>query len=356
LDAKRTEFVGNIGAASRLLSASAQRGGRSKKAMRMAELTRRNLFAGTAMAALAISTDRAAAEAPARNAATPGIYRYKIGAFELTALYDGIWYRPIDDKFIVNAPFAEVEHALDAAFMPRDKLATPFTTLIVNTGKKLVLLDTGTGGQLAPSAGVLRANLAAAGIDPKEVDTIVISHFHPDHINGIKDKDNALIFPNAEIMVPAPEWAYWMDDANVNAAPADLKITFLNQRRIFSDIAKQVTQFQPGKEVAPGVVTLPAPGHTPGHTVFAIHSGDQSLLVLSDTAQHPAVFARHPDWQAVFDIDGAAAVATRKKLFDRAAADRMLVTGYHFPFPACGHLIKTASGYEHVPVEWQPTL
>jgi glyoxylase-like metal-dependent hydrolase (beta-lactamase superfamily II) len=147
-----------------------------------------------------------------------------------------------------------------------------------------------------------------------------------------------------------------MDDANLNAAPTDLKITFLNQRRIFSDIAKQVTQFQPGKEVAPGIVTLPAPGHTPGHTVFAIHSDHQSLLVLSDTAQHPAVFARHPDWQAAFDIDGAEAVATRKKIFDRAAADRMLVAGYHFPFPACGHLIKTATGYEHVPVEWQPTL
>ncbi len=144
---------------------------------------------------------------PGKRQTTPGIYRYKIGGFELTALYDGIWYRPITDTFIRNAPFAEVEHALDKAFMPHDKLATPFTTLVVNTGKKLVLLDTGTGGQISPSAGVLRDNLAAAGIDPKAVDRIVISHFHPDHINGIKDKDNALIFPNAEIMVPAPEWA-----------------------------------------------------------------------------------------------------------------------------------------------------
>ncbi len=321
----------------------------------MPELSRRALLAGT-VAALGVSAASAVAAEPSTGAATPGIYRYKIGSYELTALYDGIWYRPVSDKFISNAPFAEVEHALDAAFMPHDKLATPFTTLIVNTGKRLVLIDTGTGGQIAPSAGVLRDNLAAAGIDPKAVDAIVISHFHPDHINGIKDKDNNLIFPNAEIMVPAPEWAYWMDDANLNVAPSDLKLTFLNQRRIFSDIARQVTQFQPGKEVAPGIVTLPAAGHTPGHTVFAIHSGDASLLVLSDTAQHPAVFARHPDWQAAFDIDGAAAVATRKKIFDRAAADRMLVTGYHFPFPACGHLLKTASGYEHVPVEWQTTL
>src|ERR1700691_3600181 len=287
----------------------------------MPKLTRRALLAGTT--ALAPGAPPAVAEMPPAGAATPGIYRYKIGSYQLTALYDGIWYRPITDKFIRNVPFAEVEHVLDAAFMPHDKLTTPFTTLIVNTGKKLVLIDTGTGGQISPTAGSLGDNLAAAGIDPKAVDQIVISHFHPDHINGIKDKDNALVFPNAEIMVPAPEWAFWMDDANMNAAPADLKLTFRNQRRIFSDIARNVTHYQPGAEVTPGIVTLPAPGHTPGHTVFAIHSGEQSLMVLSDTAPHPAVFARHPDWQAAFDIDGDAAVATRKKIFDRAAADRI---------------------------------
>ena len=318
----------------------------------MPKFTRRTFLAGSALAAVSASADPAAAAAPSADKETPGIYRYRIGTFELTALYDGIWYRPITDAFIRNAPFAEVEHALADAFMPADKLATPFTTLIVNTGKKLVLLDTGTGGQIAPSAGVLRDNLAAAGIDPRAVDQIVISHFHPDHINGIKDKDNDLVFPNAEILVPAAEWAFWMDDANMNAAEGALKLTFRNQRRIFADIAKQVTRYEPGQEVSPGIVTVPAAGHTPGHTVFAVHSGDQSLMVLSDTAQHPAVFARHPDWQAAFDIDGDAAVVTRKKLFDRAAADRMLVTGYHFPFPACGHLIKTASGYEHVPVPW----
>ena len=230
----------------------------------MSELTRRNLLGSAAAATLATTAATARAEAPAAHAAAPGVYRYKIGSYELTALYDGIWYRPIDGEFIRNAPFGEVEQALDAAFMPHDKLATPFTTLIVNTGKRLVLLDTGTGGQIAPSAGVLRDNLATAGIDASEVDTIVISHFHPDHINGIKDKDNALIFKHAEIMVPAPEWAYWMDDGNLNAAPTDLKVVFLNQRRIFADIAKQVTQFEPGKEVAPGIVTVPAAGHTPG--------------------------------------------------------------------------------------------
>ena len=322
----------------------------------MPTITRRMLLTGSALAALTSRTGPAAAAAPPAGTEVAGLYRYRIGTFELTALYDGIWYRPITDRFIRNAPFAEVERALDAAYMPADKLATPFTTLIVNNGSKLVLLDTGTGGQIAPSAGVLRDNLAAAGIDPKAIDLIVISHFHPDHINGIKDKDNALVFPNAQIMVPEAEWAFWMDDTNMDTAAADMKLTFRNQRRIFADIAKAVTRFAPDAEVAPGIATIPAPGHTPGHTVFAIHSGAESLLVLSDTAQHPAVFARHPDWQATFDVDGDAAVATRKKLFDRAAADRMLVTGYHFPFPACGHLVKTAGGYEHVPVEWKPTL
>src|SRR6202034_1750736 len=233
----------------------------------MPPVTRRTLLAGTAVAAIAAGADPAVAAAPPADKQSPAIYRYKIGSYELTALYDGIWYRPITDKFIRNAPFADVEHALDAAFMPHDKLATPFTALVVNTGSKLVLIDTGTGGQISAPAGELRHNLVAAGIEPNAVDAIVISHFHPDHINGLKDKDNKLIFPNAEIMVPEAEWAFWMDDANLNATPTDLKLTFRTQRRIFSDIARNVTRFGPGKEVASGVVTMAGPGHTPGHTV-----------------------------------------------------------------------------------------
>jgi glyoxylase-like metal-dependent hydrolase (beta-lactamase superfamily II) len=327
----------------------------------MIELTRRRLLAGTALAAGAgvlapAASGPALAAAPVSGAQAPGLYRYKVGAFELTALYDGVWYRPIDDKFIRNAAYGDVRRAMSEAFMPADKLATPFTTLLVNTGAKLILLDTGTGGQVAPTAGTLGTNLAAAGIDPKSIDAVVISHFHPDHINGIKNKDNGRVFPNAEIMVPAPEWDFWMDDANLRAAPDGLKGVFLNFRRVFADIAKDVTRYRPGIEVATGLATVPAFGHTPGHTVFAIQSGSEQILVLSDTTQHPALFARHPEWQPAFDIDGPQAVATRKKLLDRVAADRMLVTGYHFPFPACGHIVKTADGYEHVPMLWQPTL
>src|SRR5262245_19885644 len=225
----------------------------------MTEYTRRALL-GSALAAsgAALSDVEAAqAAAPAAGKQAPGVYRYKIGSFELTAVNDGIWDRPIDEKFVRNAPFADVQQALADAFLATDKLPISFTSLAVNTGTKLVLLDTGTGGQffnIAPRSGTWNANLAAAGIDPKAVDVIAISHFHADHINGIKTKDNELLFPNAEIMVAAQEWAYWMEDANLNKASETARTVFLNTRRIFRDIAKDVKRFEPGAEIAPGIM------------------------------------------------------------------------------------------------------
>jgi glyoxylase-like metal-dependent hydrolase (beta-lactamase superfamily II) len=295
------------------------------------------------------------AAAPPAGKQGPGVYRYKIGSYELTAINDGVWNRPLDDKFVRNAPFAEVQKAMSDAFLPTDKLPISFTTLVVNTGSKVIAIDTGTGGQLAPTAGTFGGNLAAAGIDPKSIDTILISHFHPDHINGIKTKENALVFPNAEINVPAPEWAFWMDDAKMNAAPDAAKGTFRNVRRVFGDI-KEVAKFEPGKEVAPGITSIAAYGHTPGHTAFAIASGNQSMLVLSDSTNHPALFVRNPEWQAIFDMDPNMATENRKRLLDRAAADKMLVQGYHFPFPASGFIAKRGNGYELVPVQWAPQL
>jgi len=321
------------------------------------DITRRSLLAGTALAAVGTALPRpAAAAARAAGQQAAGVYRYKVGAFELTALYDGIWNRPIDEKFVRNAPFAEVQKALADSFLSTDKLPIPFTALLVDTGSKLVLLDTGSAGQIAPTAGTMTANLAAAGIDPKAIDVVVISHFHPDHINGIKTKEDALVFPNAEILVPAPEWTYWMDDAKLSSAPEGLRGAFLNARRVFGSIAKDVRRFEPGREVAPGITSIAAYGHTPGHTVFAVASGNHSMLVLGDTTNHPWLFARNPQWQPVFDIDGDMAVETRRKLLDRVVADRMLVQGYHFPFPASGYIAKEGTGYNFVPVMWQPSL
>lgn len=327
----------------------------------MSDITRRTLLAGSALAAAGtvLPPQRTRAAAPPVGTQAAGFYRYRVGSFELTAVNDGVWNRPLDDKFVRNAPFADVQKALADMFLPTDRIPIPFTTLVVNTGSKLVALDTGTGGQLtqmAPQSGTWSANLAAAGIDPKNIDIVVISHFHPDHINGIKTKDNQLAFPNAEILVPAPEWAFWMDDARMSTAPEAMQPSFRNARRIFGDIAARVQRYEPGKEVAPGITSIAAHGHTPGHVAFMVASGNQSLLVLSDTTNNPWLFVRNPEWQAIFDVDGDMAAETRKRLLDRAAADRMLVQGYHFPFPASGYITRTAKGYDFVPVLWQPVL
>jgi len=212
----------------------------------MPALTRRRFLAGSA-SALALP---AYAAAPQASVQGPGVYRYKLGDIQLTALYDGIWLLPIDDKFVRNATAAQVNRALADAFLPPRVLPISFTALLVNTGGKLILIDTGTAGQIADSAGALLANLTAAGIAPGAIDTILISHFHPDHIDGLKTKDSDKVFANAEIWVPEPEWGYWMNDAHMTGVPKSVHGYFLNARRIFGDIAKEVRQFKPGAEVA----------------------------------------------------------------------------------------------------------
>jgi glyoxylase-like metal-dependent hydrolase (beta-lactamase superfamily II) len=321
----------------------------------MSALSRRSFLASSMLAAGCAALPVAGrAAAPAAKAQGPGIYRYKLGDFQLTALYDGIWHIPIDDKFVRNASAAAVNEALAAAFLPPSVLPISFTALLVNTGDRLVLIDTGTAGQITDSAGFMNANLDAAGITPGLIDTIVISHFHPDHIDGIKTKDGGKVFANAEILVPEPEWKFWMDDGNMSRATGAVNRYFLNARRIFKDIAKEVRPFQPGAEIVPGIVSLPAYGHTPGHTAFGIYSANKSMLAMSDTAREPWLFVRHPEWQPSYDMDGLLAAKTRAVMLDRAAADRMLVEAYHFPFPACGHIVKSGAGFDLVPAMWQP--
>ena len=319
----------------------------------MAEMSRRALLAGAGAAAV-LSGGPTRAAAPPAGLQAAGFYRYRIGSFELTALYDGVWDSPVDAKYIRNADFSDVQQALTDAFLPKNKLPFSYTALLVNTGPKFVLLDAGTGGQIGPRTGSMLDNLAAAGIAPADIDIVAISHFHADHINGLKTKDGHLVFPNAEILVPEPEWQFWMDDARLGTASDALRTTFLNSRRIFFDIRTRVQGFQPGRDVAPGISSIAAYGHTPGHAAFAVASGADSVLVLSDTAHHPALFLRYPQWQAVIDMDGPMAAEVRIRMLDRAAADRMLVQGYHFPFPASGHVVKTKTGYDIAPVMWQP--
>jgi glyoxylase-like metal-dependent hydrolase (beta-lactamase superfamily II) len=326
----------------------------------MKELNRRTVLAGaSALTATALTPaipSNARAAAPPAGKQAAGYYRYKVGDFEITAITDGVWLPDIAPGLFKNFSVDDAKKALTDQFQRTDKMVVPFTPLLVNTGSKLVLIDTGTAGMFVPTAVSFMDNLKAAGVDPKQVDIILISHFHGDHINGIRTKDGQIVFPNAEIKVPAPEWAHWMDDAKMNATPEAGRGNFNNSRRVFGSIAKDVNRFEWGKEVAPGVTAIAAPGHTPGHTAFVISSGNQSMMTVVDTTNNAYLFVRNPEWQVSFDMDGAQAVATRKKLLDQAAADKLLVGGYHWPFPAVGNITKEGSGYRLHPVPWNPIL
>ncbi|MDR3465490.1 MAG: MBL fold metallo-hydrolase [Xanthobacteraceae bacterium] len=333
----------------------------------MTGLNRRHLLTGTAAigaaAALApLWPTRATAAVPAAGAQAPGFYRYKVGSFECTSINDGVATFPMPDAFVTNVSKTEALAAAQAAYMPDGMVRVPFNPQLINTGSKLVLIDAGNGAAaFEPSKGAVGRtlqNLAAAGVDPKTIDAVVISHLHPDHTNGIRAADGSLAFPNAEIMVPAKDWEFWMSDANAAKAESNpmLKGYFANVRKVYAGIESKVTRYDWGKEVAPGITAVAAPGHTPGHTAFAVASGASKVLLQSDVTNIPEFFLRNPDWHVVFDIDPDMAQATRHKFYDMAAAEKATVVGFHFSFPSIGHVEKDGAGYRLVPVTWTPVL
>ena len=321
-------------------------------------ITRRSAV-GAALAAVAAPAASIASIAraaqPLATAQAPGFFRYRVGDLQLTAINDGVFVRP-SEGLVPNAPAGGLQQALADRFLPTDKVTISFTTLVINTGSKLVLLDTGNGDSGAPTTGAWLANFRAAGFDPANVDAVVISHFHADHINGLRMKDGTARFPRAEIMVPAMEWAFWTDDAKMAQAPAGLRGTFDNTRRVFGPIASDVTRYEWDREILPGITAVDAHGHTPGHTAFALASGAGRLLVMSDTTNDPNIFARHPEWSAVFDQDGPEAIKARRRMLDLAAAERMQVSFYHAPFPATGFIAREGNGYALIPATWHPEV
>jgi glyoxylase-like metal-dependent hydrolase (beta-lactamase superfamily II) len=287
---------------------------------------------------------------------SPGFYRYKVGDIEVTAINDGFARRPLEG-FVRNAELAQVQQAMQEAFLPGDALPITFTTLVLRrNGGGLTLIDTGNGDMGAPTSGHWMRNFRAAGFDPSQVETVVISHFHGDHINGLRLKDGTAVFPKAQVMVPAAEWAFWMDDAHMNQAPEAMKGAFQGVRRVFGPIASDVKRYEADKEVVLGLTAIAAPGHTPGHTAYMLSSGSGKLMVMSDITNHPALFVRHPDWAAVFDMDADQARATRRRMLDMAATEKAQVSFYHAPFPATGHIAKDGNGFRFVPVQWSPAV
>ena len=332
----------------------------------MTDLNRRHLFAGAAAVGAAaitglrpIATNAAVPQAAAQ---APGFYRYKVGSFECTSINDGARSFPMPDKFVVNIPKEEALAAADAAYMPKGMVTVPFNPQLINTGSKLVLIDTGNGvANLEPSKGAVGRtlqNLQAAGVDPKSIDIVLLSHLHPDHTNGIRLADGSLAFPNAEIMVPVKDWEFWTSEDNAAKAQSSemMKNYFANVKKTFAGLESKVTKYEWGKEVAPGITSIGTPGHTPGHTSFAVASGDKKVLIQSDVTNIPELFLRNPDWHVAFDTDGALAQETRHKFYDMAAAEKATVVGFHFTFPSVGHVEKDGAKYRLIPSAWNPTI
>jgi glyoxylase-like metal-dependent hydrolase (beta-lactamase superfamily II) len=282
----------------------------------------------------------------AQQASTAEVVKFKVGDIEVIQLYDGVWEKAHDPKFIRNASVDETKAALRAGGLTDAHVPVPFTVTAVQIGGRLVVFDSGTGAQLAPTAGnITKKNLwQAAGIDPSKVETIIITHFHPDHISGLMAKDtNAAIFPNAQIHVPAAEYRFWTNPATTAGAAKRIQAVFPGWRNI--------RQFEGEVEVVPGIRAVNTVGHTPGHTSYHMSSGNQQLIVLGDVTNVRALNLTNPGWHLIFDADPNVAEANRRKIFDRAVADKVMLTGYHWGSPGAGTIAKSGNGYAFTPVK-----
>jgi glyoxylase-like metal-dependent hydrolase (beta-lactamase superfamily II) len=276
-------------------------------------------------------------------------FHFKVGAIECIAVSDGTFaYAP--DAFVANAPVERFEQELRDHNLPAHEVISPYTCLFVNTGKNRLLVDTGAG--FAPTNGKLLDNLAALGVAAAEIDTIVLTHGHADHIGGAADNAGAPLFPNARYVMWQSEWEFWTQERpDLGAMPTDdhikhLLIDFAHAK--LPPIRSQIDLIDREIEIVPGVYAIPAPGHTPGHIALLISSGDQQLLHMADTVLHP-ILMEHPEWRPSFDLMQEQAAATKRRILDRAAADQVLALAFHFPFPGLGRVLAKGDAWQ-----WQP--
>lgn len=280
-----------------------------------------------------------------------GFVKFKVGDIEVTQIYDGIWLKAHDPGFVKNASLDDVKGALKKAGATDEYVPIPFTVTIIKSKGKTLMFDASTGGQVAPTAGLMmKTNMFKAGFEPSKIDVIAVTHFHPDHIWGLISKEtNSRVFPFADIVVPAVEYKYWTDPALIQKLPEGARGA---PTRIQATMPKwkNLRQIEDGKEVIPGVRAMAMPGHTPGHTGYVVTSGKQRLIVSGDITNIPSLFMRNPGWHAVFDTDGPMAEATRRKVFTQVVADNTMINGYHWGLPGVGHVKKDGNGYAFVPM------
>lgn len=329
----------------------------------MQDITRRSFVISAAAAAAAFGLDGpleifgSAAHAQGSNPIgapqaliDQGYAKFKVGAIEVIQVYDGHWEKAHDPGFIRNASLDDTKAALTKAGLTDAFVPIPFTVTAVRIGGRTIMFDSSTGGQLAPTAGRLVAkNLAAAGIKPEEISTIIVTHYHADHIWGLMAKEtNAQIYPNAEIIVPEAEHKHWTAPELIEKVPEGARG---NIRRIQATLPtwKNIKQVASNADVAPGIKAIVTYGHTPGHTSYVVSSGSDTLIVGGDVTNIRALNLTNPGWH-LFDANPALAEENRRKLMDQVVADKSVVTGYHWGLPGAGTVQKDGSGYALVPV------
>jgi len=280
----------------------------------------------------------------------PGVYRRRIGDIVVTAISDG--YLDASYDFMRNIAPQEAEQILNEAYRPAPPRVS-INCFVLHSGGHVALVETGSGDKMGPTLGRMPDNLAAAGVDPSSIDTILLTHMHPDHSNGLTDNNGAAMFPNVELVVSERDVAHWHDDAAMARATERQKLRFFQWAR------EQIKPYWNRRrdacgEVFPGVTAVPLYGHTPGHTGYLVASKGEQLLIWGDIVHMPDIQTHRPDVWMEPDVDGEAAIATRKRVFDQVATDRLLAAGMHMHFPGFLNLNRRpAGGYELIPEIWK---
>jgi glyoxylase-like metal-dependent hydrolase (beta-lactamase superfamily II) len=293
----------------------------------------------------------AQAAAPQVKTQAPGYYRMMLGDFEITALSDGTVDLPVD-KLLTHIKPAQLEKALSRAYL-KPPVESSVNSFLINTGSHLVLVDAGAGSLYGSTLGKLLANLKAAGYQPEQVDAVLITHLHPDHLGGLAAGDKPA-FPNATVHLDKAEADFWLSADNMKKAPAEAQSMFQGATAILALYSKadKLKPFEGDTELVPGIKSLATPGHTPGHSLYAVESKGQKLVLWGDLLHVAAVQFAEPSVTIQFDSDSKAAAAQRKKAFADAAKQGYWVGAAHVSFPGIGHVASEGKGYVYFPANY----